>query len=65
MSRRPRVRALVAAVGAALALGALPAPAQAETEADGCIRPVVYCACIAAAKALSPVIPPESWDCNP
>lgn len=63
--RSRRISSLVAACALATSLAGTAAPAQAGTETDACIRPLVYCVCIAAAKALSPVIPPESWDCNP
>jgi hypothetical protein len=58
-----RTGIVAAAIGvASAAAGAAPARA-----ADSCHEPerIVYCLCVAAATALSPVIPPESWDCNP
>lgn len=65
------IRKGIAATAAALALGAVPAPATASVETDHCLEPpytaqlVIYCGCVAVAGGLSPVIPPSSWDCNP
>lgn len=69
MRRRPRARALVAAVGAALALGALPAPAQASVESMHCLHPpitagqVIYCGCVAVATVGMTIDPDSQWAC--
>lgn len=58
--------ALVAAAAAVVA--SAPAGISTARAAETCHPPnynTVYCACVAMARALSPVIPPESWDCNP
>lgn len=63
------MRALVAAAGAALALGALPAPAQATVDSKHCLEPpytpqlVGYCACVAVATVGQTVLPGTQWSC--
>lgn len=64
-----KARALVAAAGAALALGALPAPAQATVETDHCLEPpytpqlILHCGCIAVATVGQTVLPDSQWAC--
>lgn len=63
MRKKPALAAAGAAVAAALVV---PPPAAAAT-AETCHPPrydTVKCACEAMARALSPVIPPETWNCN-
>lgn len=58
---RIRKAAVTAFAGATLLAGtAVPASASASCHED----PLLNCLCRAVAGALSPVIPPESWDCN-
>lgn len=54
----------VAALALAAALTAPAAPARAATN-DSCHDPerIVYCACVLVVRLLSPVIPPETWNC--
>lgn len=62
-------RGLIAAAGAALAIGAAPAPAYAEVEAKHCLHPpitvdkVVYCGCVAVATVGTTVLPGSQWAC--
>ncbi len=64
IGRRSAVAATSLALAAALVTPPVPAGA---TTAETCHPPrydTVKCACEAMARALSPVIPPASWDCN-
>ena len=67
--RGSKRRALIAAVGAALALGALPAPAQARVETKHCLEPpitpglIIYCGCVAVATVGQTVLPGSQWLC--
>ncbi len=62
-----RRRGLILAAGAALTLGAAPAPATAAIETDHCLeRPYVqhaaYCACLVVA-TVSNMVFPDTWSC--
>lgn len=63
MRKKLTFAAASAAIAAALAV---PPPAAAATT-ETCHPPrydTVHCACEAMVRALSPVIPPESWNCD-
>lgn len=62
-----RIRTGIAATAVVVTSLTGAAPAQASTADDALCheQSILYCACVAVANALSPVIPPESWDCAP
>ncbi len=67
MRKKLTTRASVGAASAAVAAALVIPPPAAAATADTCHPPnydTVKCACEAMARALSPVIPPETWNCD-
>jgi hypothetical protein len=68
--RKRTKRSVVAALGAALLMTAVPAPAQARVETDHCLEPpytvqlIIYCGCVAAATVATAVLPDSQWYCR-
>lgn len=68
---RNHLRKVVLGATAAVALGALPAPAYASVETDHCPHPpytvesIYSCGCVTVSEALEHVVPPGIWNCVP
>lgn len=63
-----KIRTGVAAAAVAAVVASAPVGMGPARATETCHPPnynTVYCACVAMVRALSPVIPPENWDCNP
>jgi hypothetical protein len=65
---KSHLRKAILVATAALAVGAMPAPAYAVVETDHCLEPpysesVPYCACVAVGQ-VSNIVFPGAWGCS-